>query len=267
MKINFNLSAILLSFSMLFPSFMKGETKGIQFGETEAEFFQAPSDKASGKTVLILPGGGYAHHAMDHEGYDWVPYFNNQGINVAILKYMLPEGNSEIPFNEVKKTFNALKEKAGEWNINPNDIGIMGFSAGGHLASTYATHAKGEDVPAFQILFYPVVSMKEGITHRGSRDNLLGKDQNYKKVIFYSNEEQVDSSTPPAIIFHSNDDGAVVPDNSINYYMALNKAGVPASLHIYPVGGHGWGFRESFPYHGVMLEELAVWLSQQNKKQ
>lgn len=260
MKLRLKHFLFLSILSFILPQSIHSQPKGETLGNTEVQFYKASGDNATGRTILILPGGGYTHHAMDHEGYDWIPFFHSKGINVAILKYKLPEGNSMVPFNDVKETMLNLKAKGSEWNINPDDIGIMGFSAGGHLATTYSTHANKEDKPAFQVLFYPVVSFKSGLTHQGSRDSLLGTQQSEDRIILFSNEEQVTETTPPAIMFHSNDDGLVVPDNSINYYQALRKAGVPASLHIYPVGQHGWGFRESFPYHNVMLEELSVWL-------
>ena len=261
-----SIGLLYLSVAMLLSPFIsKAQDKGIRLDETEAWFYQAKGENAQGKTVLILPGGGYSHHAMDHEGHDWVPFFNQNGVNVAILKYKLPEGNLEIPINDVKKTIETLQSHAQEWNINPSDIGIMGSSAGGHLASTYATHIEGPTKPAFQILFYPVISFKDGLTHKGSKDLFLGEDRSEARVMLYSGEEQVTDTTPPAILFHSYDDGLVVPDNSINYFQALRKAGVTTSLHIYPEGGHGWGFRESFPYHDVMLEELSVWLKNLQK--
>ena len=264
MKIR-NISILILSIAMpLFTFTSKAQDKGISLEESEAWFYQAKGENAHGKTILILPGGGYSHHAMDHEGHDWAPFFNKLGINVAVLKYKLPEGNLDIPLNDVKKTIQALQSHSEEWNINPKDIGIMGFSAGGHLASTYATHSEGDTKPAFQILFYPVISLKQELTHQGTRNLFLGSDQSEERIKSYSGEEQVSPATPPAILFHSYDDKAVVPDNSINYFQALRKAGVQASLHIYPEGGHGWGFREKFPYHDVMLEELSVWLKNEN---
>ena len=240
---------------LIFPGLSYGQT-----AQPELEFFQAKGDKAKGMTILILPGGGYTHHAMEHEGHDWVPFFNNLGVNVAVLKYKLPKGDCNIPLNDVKASIQKLKDNCKEWNINPDMIGIMGFSAGGHLASTYSTHTQGELKPAFQILFYPVISFQSGLTHKGSRDNFLGEDQSDERVALYSNELQVTKDTPPAILFHSDNDGLVVPDNSINYYQALRKAGVSASLHIYPAGEHGWGFRESFPYHEAVKDELTLWL-------
>lgn len=264
---NSKISILIISTVMLLtPLFSNAQQTGIRLEGTDATYFAAEGENAKGKTVLILPGGGYSYHAMDHEGFDWVPFFNERGINVAVLKYKLPEGNLELPLGDVKKTIEILQSHAEEWNIDPKDIGIMGFSAGGHLASAYSTHSEGDTKPAFQILFYPVISLKPGLTHQSSKDCFLGSDQSEDRILSYSGEEQVNSSTPPAILFHSADDAGVVPENSINYFQALRKAGVPASLHIYPVGGHGWGFRNYFPYHDVMLEELSTWLKLQKTK-
>lgn len=215
---------------------------------------------ATGRAVVILPGGGYSHHAMEHEGHQWAPFFNQQGIAVAVLKYSLPDGDRNIPMNDVKTTFRTLRDNAADWKINPSDIGIMGFSAGGHLASTIATHTEGAEKPDFQILFYPVVSLDPAITHAGTRTGFLGKNPDATAQQEYSNANAVNAATPPAIIFHSNDDRAVSPMNSIGYYTALQKSGVSASLHIYPVGGHGWGYRGTFPFHDQVLEELGAWL-------
>ncbi|MDE6143565.1 MAG: alpha/beta hydrolase, partial [Muribaculaceae bacterium] len=196
----------------------------------------------------------------EHEGHQWAPFFNGQGIAVAVLKYRLPNGDRSIPMNDVKTTFRTLRDSAENWKINPADIGIMGSSAGGHLASSIATHTDGVEKPDFQILFYPVVSLDPAITHAGTRTGFLGKSPILGDQEEFSNANVVDAGTPPAIIFHSNDDTAVHPLNAIGYYTALQKAGVPASLHIYPTGGHGWGFRKSFQFHDQVLEELEAWL-------
>lgn len=139
-------------------------------------------------------------------------------------------------------------------------VGIMGASAGGHLASTAATHYTAGTRPDFQILFYPVISMDLSNCHKGSRDNLLGKSPSEELVRLYSNELQVTGDTPPAFIMHSSDDGAVPVSNSVSYYLALVKNKVPASLHTYPIGGHGWGFRDSFTYKRQWTGELEKWL-------
>ncbi|MDE6582672.1 MAG: alpha/beta hydrolase, partial [Duncaniella sp.] len=139
-------------------------------------------------------------------------------------------------------------------------LGVMGSSAGGHLASTSATHLPAGERPAFQILFYPVISMDSTLTHPGSRRNLLGENPAEQTVTAYSNDTRVDAFTPPAFIALSGDDKAVPPANSIRYYSALQPLGIPASLHVYPTGGHGWGFRPKFKYHNQMLNELERWL-------
>ena len=266
MKLKIFLLGILTLSIMSNPVIMTGQPTGVRFCDTEAEFFKSDKGGPDSATVVILPGGGSQGHAMDNEGYDWVPFFNNIGVNVVVLKYTLPDGDPSLPFNDVKNTFTALKEKSENLGLDPGKIGIMGFSAGGHLASTFATHTGKDDKPAFQILFYPVISFKPNLVHEGSRDNLLGGSLNDDTIMLYSNENRVDSLAPPAILFHSDDDGFVPRENSVEYYLALNRSGVPASLHIYPVGGHGWGFREEFPYHNVMLEELSTWLDNINKK-
>lgn len=235
------------------------ELKG-NFKPSIRVFLPAP-ELATGRVIVACPGGGYSHLAYNHEGYDWAPYFNKQGIALVVLKYRMPkEGNKDIPFSDAEETLKIVRDSADVWNINPNDVGIMGFSAGGHLASTIATHSPAELRPNFQILFYPVVTMDKKYTHIGSHDNLLGKEASAEQEVLYSNEKQVTKDTPRAFIVYSDDDKTVLPINGVNYYLALNKVGVPATLHVYPTGGHGWGIREGFQYKNLMLDELTVWL-------
>ena len=228
-------------------------------------FLPAP-DLATGRAVVACPGGGYSHLAVDHEGYDWAPYFNKQGIALIVLKYRMPNGDRTLPISDAEAAMKIVRDSADVWNLNPRDIGIMGSSAGGHLASTIATHAKPELRPDFQILFYPVITMDPTYTHMGSHDNLLGKNPSKELEQKYSNELQVTPQTPPAFIMHSSDDGAVPVANSVNYYMALVKNKVSASLHTYPIGGHGWGFRDSFIYKRQWTGELEKWLREINNK-
>ncbi|MDR3188451.1 MAG: alpha/beta hydrolase [Prevotellaceae bacterium] len=212
------------------------------------------------KAVIICPGGGYSHLAMAHEGYDWAPFFNEQGVAAIVLKYRMPAGNLLLPVMDALDALRVAKEHASEWNINPSKIGVMGSSAGGHLASTVATHAPEELCPAFQILFYPVISMDARETHRGSRRHFLGENPSEEKVRLYSNELHVTDSAPPAFIALSSDDRAVSPANAVRYYSALQEHGVPAALYIYPSGGHGWGIKPSFKYRDEMMLELKKWL-------
>ena len=222
--------------------------------------FLAPAEKATGRAVVICPGGGYTHLAMDHEGYDWAPVFNHWGISVLVLKYRMPHGVKEIPLEDAEEAVRLVRRHAQEWNIDPQQVGIMGSSAGGHLASTTATHATGDAKPDFQILFYPVITMDRSFTHMGSHNALLGTDASADMELKYSNEKQVTAQTPPAFIVLSNDDHVVPPLNGVSYYLACHSNKVPAVLHVYPTGDHGWGLRTSFAHLAEMLMELKSWL-------
>ncbi len=222
--------------------------------------FLPPKEIATGRAVIACPGGAYAGLAYNHEGYEWAPFFNKLGITFVVLKYRMPRGNREVPFSDAEEAIRLVKEKAKDWNINPNDVGIMGSSAGGHLASTVATHIKSDLRPAFQLLFYPVITMDKSFSHLGSHDNLLGKDASKELEDLYSNEKQVTAETPRAYIAFSDDDGTVPTKNGVYYYLALKENNVPASFFIYPSGGHGWGCREEFKYNKEMLQDLEAWL-------
>lgn len=222
--------------------------------------FLPAKDKANGMAVVCCPGGGYSHLATDHEGYDWAPFFNERGFAFVVLKYRMPHGVTEVPISDAKEALRVVRENAEKWNINPSKVGIMGSSAGGHLASTIATHSDSLTVPAFQILFYPVITFDYTYTHKGSRHGLIGTDASEEQVKLYSNEQQVTKTTPPAILLLSDDDRVVPSPNSVNYYLALKKNGIPATMHIYPSGGHGWGNRTSFKYNREMLADLSAWL-------
>ena len=216
--------------------------------------------EATGRAIVVCPGGGYQHLAMQHEGHQWAPFFANQGIATIVLKYRMPKGNPAVPVSDAEEAIRLVRRNAAEWGINSNDIGIMGSSAGGHLASTVATHVTGEGKPNFQILFYPVITMRQGVTHRGSHNNLIGEKASPETELLYSNEKQASASTPRAFIALSNDDRSVPAANGVEYYLSLNANKVPASLHVYPTGGHGWGIRESFRYHLEVMSELRTWL-------
>ena len=232
--------------------------------EAEVTVYLPDAKKATGRAVVCCPGGGYQHLAMDHEGHQWAAFFNTQGIALIVLKYRMPHGNRLVPISDAEEAMKLVRRNAAEWHINPNDVGIMGFSAGGHLASTIATHSKGDAAPNFQILFYPVITMDPGFTHMGSHDNLLGKELSKKEMkkleVEYSNDLQVNRTTPRAFLALSDDDKAVPAANGFNYYQQLYKHDVPASIHIYPTGGHGWGYRETFAFHYEMVFELKAWL-------
>lgn len=234
---------------------IKGWINGDEY--TEATLTIYPAKKPNGQAIVACPGGGYAGIATTHEGHDMAAWFNTQGITYAVLHYRMPYGKHEIPLSDAHQAIRYMRKNGEKWGIK--QLGIMGSSAGGHLASTAATHFDAETRPDFQILFYPVVTMTD-YTHQGSKDNLLGKNPSEELVKLYSNELQVTEQTPPAFIMHSSNDDAVPVLNSINYYLALCKHGVWSSMHLYPIGGHGWGYNESFPYKAQWKNELEKWL-------
>ena len=213
-----------------------------------------PQRKSSGTTVVICPGGGYSRLAMDNEGSEIAQWLNDYGVTAVILKYRLPndtimEKKSVGPLQDVQETMRVLRRNAGKWNIDPNRIGIIGFSAGGHLAATLCTHYidKVYDSdstsarPDFSILVYPVITMNELNVHTGSRKYLLGKTPDPKLVEYFSNELHVSKDTPPAFIVHAEDDKTVPVQNSIDYYTSLKNSNISAELHLYQKGGHGFG--------------------------
>jgi acetyl esterase/lipase len=217
--------------------------------------FLPPKDKANGAAVVVCPGGGYTHLAMGHEGFEVAKRLNEMGIAAFVLKYRLPSDetmiNKEIgPLQDAQRAILLVRQRAAEWGVDPGRIGIMGFSAGGHLASTAGTHFDRAVIddpahislrPDFMILVYPVISFADSIGHRGSRDHLLGKNPSPEKIREYSNEWQVTEHTPPAFLVQAEDDRTVPVVNSLYFYGALQRKGVPAELHIYPRGGHGFG--------------------------
>lgn len=217
--------------------------------------YLADPKKSNGTAVIICPGGGYGMLAINKEGYKAAEWLNSLGINAFVLKNRLPsdlimKDKSIAPLQDAQEAVRMLKRNAQKWNLNPNKIGVMGFSAGGHLASTLSTHYNDkvydskDDTsakPDFSILIYPVISMQAGITHEGSKNNLIGKNATPELIGKYSNETQVTADTPKAFLVHATDDKAVPVENSINYYLALKNQKVPAEMHLYQNGGHGFG--------------------------
>lgn len=211
--------------------------------------------KQNQTAVVILPGGGYSHLAIDKEGTKVAEWLNTLGIAAFVLKYRLPNNlimtNKVVgPLQDAQEAIRIVRLNAKIWNIDPNKIGIMGFSAGGHLASTLSTHydervyetsSKISARPDFSLLIYPVISMQNDITHKGSQTNLLGENPSQQDIDNFSNEKKVTAQTPPTFLIHATDDGVVMAENSVNYYLALKKNGVTAELHLYEKGGHGFG--------------------------
>ncbi|MEP6727326.1 MAG: alpha/beta hydrolase [Bacteroidota bacterium] len=217
--------------------------------------FLPPKEKANGTAVIICPGGGYGILAASHEGTDVAKVFNEWGVTAFVLKYRLPDDSimeqKEIgPLQDAQRAIQMVRLDEKKWGIAANKIGIMGFSAGGHLASTAGTHFNKAVIenktgtslrPDFMILLYPVISFTDSLAHMGSRTNLIGKNPSQEKINYYSGELQVTKQTPPTFLVHAKDDGGVKVANSIAFYDALQKNGVPAEIHLYEKGGHGFG--------------------------
>lgn len=217
--------------------------------------FLPAKEKANGAAVIICPGGGYGILAASHEGVDVAKKFNEMGVTAFVLKYRLPDDSTmadkEIgPLQDAQQAIKTVRERAAEWNIKPNEIGIMGFSAGGHLAATAGTHFYKAVIPNkentslrpdFLLLIYPVISFTDSLTHMGSRNNLIGKNPSPEKITEYSNELQVRDDTPPTFLVHASDDGGVKAGNSIAFYEALLQHHIKAEMHLYQAGGHGFG--------------------------
>ncbi len=234
-----------------------------------------PADKATGTAVLICPGGGYGVLAFGHEGHDIAKWLNKNGIAGIILKYRLPsdlimQDKSTGPLSDAQEAMRIVRRNALAWKINPRRIGIIGFSAGGHLASTLSTHysekvyESGDTTsarPDFSLLIYPVISFDTTIYHAGSRRNLIGQKPTEELVKRFSNELQVNAKTPPAFLVHSADDRAVPPKNSIVYFEAMTRNKVPVEMHVFQSGGHGYGLSEGKGTQSAWPELCIKWLN------
>ncbi|MCK5731349.1 MAG: alpha/beta hydrolase [Draconibacterium sp.] len=226
---------------------------------SEAEMYvYLPDEKINtGASVVICPGGGYWIEAIEHEGHDIAKWLNTKGIAGIVLKYRLPYGNHEIPADDVRQTMRIVRMNAKEWGIDTNKVGLAGSSAGGHLAATAGTrfdlgNEESENPieqmssrPDFLLLLYPVITFSEEFGHMGSRKNLIGEGNNWELVEKYSNELHVTPQTPPTFLILADDDNAVVPRNSVEFYLKLKENNVAAEMHIFQEGGHGFGITKN----------------------
>ncbi|MDQ6708654.1 MAG: alpha/beta hydrolase, partial [Acidobacteriota bacterium] len=227
--------------------------------------YPPPAGKAAGTGVVICPGGGYGALAMDHEGKQVAEWLNSLGVAGFVLEYRLgPKYHHPIELGDAQRAMRYVRSNAKTFGIEPDRVGIMGFSAGGHLAATAGTHFDTVDGvssrPDFLILCYPVISFTTPYTHKGSMKNLLGENPDPELVKNLSNEVQVTARTPPTFLFHTNGDTGVPAENSVLFYLALRNAGVPAEMHIYQNGKHGVGLAQSDPVLSSWPGRLADWL-------
>jgi acetyl esterase/lipase len=237
--------------------------------------FLPQNHDAKTPAVVICPGGGYSALVMNTEGTDVAKEFNKKGIAAFVLKYRLPsdlimQDRSIGPLQDAQQAIKLIRERHSEWKIDTNKVGIMGFSAGGHLASTASTHYANVVIdnpqhtnirPDFSLLIYPVVSFQDSILHKGSKKALIGENASPEKTRLYSNELRVDKNTPPAFLMHSSDDQVVPVLNSVYYYEALKKNGVKAEMHIYATGGHGFGMNNA-TRTDKWMEQCFAWMTE-----
>jgi len=248
-------------------------------GDTENDkpsltIYLPPKEKANGTSVVVCPGGGYGGLSFDYEGHKIAKWLNSNGIAAFIVRYRCMAGgyNHPYPLLDAQRSIRMVRSKATEFNIDPSKIGIIGFSAGGHLASTTGTHfdAGKEDAkdaidkvscrPDFMILIYPVITMTQDFCHTGSRDNLLGANPDKKLLESMSSELQVTPQTPPTFLVHTEQDTCVPAENSISFYLALRKANVPAELHVFQKGEHGYNLGEQMPTASAWPDMCLKWL-------
>ena len=229
----------------------------------------------NGIAIIICPGGGYTGVNVELEGSSIAERFNALVITAFVLKYRIPDDSTMMdksigPLQDAQRAIQLVRSKAKEWNIDTAKVGIMGFSAGGHLASTAGTHFNHSYIdnpsninlrPDFMLLVYPVISFTDSIGHIGSRIALLGKNANSEQIPFFSNELQVTEKTPPAFLIHAGDDKVVSVKNSIAFYLALQKNRIPAGLHIFPMGQHGFPLQ---PARGAWFQYCVLWLKENN---
>lgn len=254
--------------------------KTLSVQDPTIEVYLPPAYRANGAAVLICPGGGYYLQAYDWEGTEFAKWFNRKGIAAFVLKYRLPHWtkppcSEHIALDDASRAMRLIRSKAEGFNIDPDRLGVMGFSAGGHLASTLSTHfdagdqeasdpiAQQSSRPDFSVLVYAVISGDSSIYHGGSFKNLLGEDPDPATVDYYSGEKQVTAETPPAILIHAADDKGVPFENSLVYFQALQQHGIKSALHIYAEGGHGFALAEDRPHLSGWIELVSGWIEEQ----
>jgi len=225
---------------------------------------QTKNDSLKSPVVLIFPGGGYAGVSMQYEGHAFAKWLQKEGFAAIVLKYRLPHGHKEIPFDDAWESLKIIQNNAEKWNLNLDKLGIAGFSAGGHLASILSNSLVNQTdlvQPAFNILFYPVISFEQ-VTKGGTRNNLLGLDPSVELIRQFSAQLQVSPRTPKTIILVSDNDESVPSTHSTMYYDALKNNKVASTMYVFPTGGHGWGMLDGFEYNQLALSLLSKWLDQ-----
>jgi acetyl esterase/lipase len=257
---------------LLWPDGAPGAIGNNEADKPSLTLFPAPADKANGAAVVVCPGGGYGGLATDHEGFQVGRWLNSFGVTAFMVKYRVAPYRHPVPLQDAQRAIRIVRSRAKEWSVDPARIGILGFSAGGHLASTAGTHfddgsPDAKDPidrvscrPDFMILIYPVITLEPPYAHTGSRDNLLGRPADPALVENLCNEKQVTAKTPPTFLVHTSGDTGVPAENSILFYLALRKAKVPAEMHVYEKGQHGFGLAPGDPVLSTWPKHCEDWM-------
>jgi len=260
-------------FVYLWPERAPGAVGDEPLDRPKITIYRAPKGEANGAAVVVCPGGGYRVVASDHEGKQVADWLNGLGVSAFVLQYRLgPRYHHPAPLQDAQRALRLVRARAVDWGVDPSRVGLLGFSAGGHLTATAGTHFDAGDAaaadpverlgsrPDFLVLCYPVITLKPGISHSGSRENLLDEDADPALVESLSNETQVTAQTPPTFLWHTSEDTGVVPENSILFYRALRRAGVPAELHIFAKGPHGIGMAPGDPAASAWPRLCSNWM-------
>ena len=257
---------------LLWPDGAPGALGSAEADKPALTICPAPAETATGAGIVVCPGGGYGNLAMGHEGEDVARWLNGNGVAAFILKYRIAPYRHPIPLHDAQRALRMVRMRAQEFGVDKGRIGILGFSAGGHLASTAGTHFDEGDAqaaapvdrvscrPDFMVLVYPVITFRKPFGHMGSRRNLLGEDPSPELDTLLSNDEQVTENTPPAFLVHTTGDKGVPAENSVQFYLAMRKAKVPAELHIYEQGPHGFGLAPGDPILSQWPETCMDWI-------
>lgn len=227
--------------------------------QTDLYIYKADPAKATGQAVVVVPGGGYRKVCIKYDGFAVARYLRSIGVSAIVVKYRLPNSHREVPLEDVQETMRYLRTEGVKWGVDPAQVGILGSSAGGYLAAHASTVTPDEEKPAFSILIYPVIT-GEWASHRGTFANMLGKHRTNAEHQYYSLENRVTPTTPPTLLLLADDDLSVPTVSGIRYYKALKYYGIPASLHIFPSGGHGWAGHDEYRYAEPSKQAIKDWL-------
>lgn len=228
--------------------------------QTDLYIYKADPAKATGQGVVVVPGGGHRKVCIKYDGFMVARYLRSIGVTAIVVKYRLPNGNSDVPMEDVQAAMRFMRRNGSQWGVDPAKVGILGSSAGGHLAAQVSTMTPDADKPAFSILIYPVITGKTHSTHHGTLGNLLGKERTAVEQDYFSLQNRVTPTTPPTLLLLADDDLTVPTNSSIEYYKALRKYGIAASMHIFPSGGHGWAGKDDYRYAEPSKAAIKDWL-------